>query len=35
MTTYQEISAQFYSNRLLFGDSGDPDQLAGLVADGE
>ena len=28
MTTYQEISAQFYSNRLLFGDPAD----AGVVA---
>src|SRR5436309_7990580 len=28
MTTYQEISAQFYSNRLLFGDPAD----AGIVA---
>src|SRR5271154_3372206 len=28
MTTYQEISSQFYSNRLLFGDPAD----AGVVA---
>ena len=32
MTTYQEISAQFYSNRLLFGDPGDPGVVAVEVA---
>src|SRR5271169_3811137 len=32
MTTYQEISAQFYSNRLLFGDAGDPGVVAVEVA---
>jgi DNA polymerase, archaea type len=32
MTTYQEISAQFYSNRLLFGDPADPGVVAVEVA---
>src|SRR5208283_3291741 len=32
MTTYQEISAQFYSNRLLFGDAGDPGVVAVEIA---
>src|SRR5271156_2912355 len=32
MTTYQEISAQFYSNRLLFGDAGDRGVVAVEVA---
>ncbi|HSY77972.1 MAG TPA: DNA polymerase domain-containing protein [Verrucomicrobiae bacterium] len=32
MTTYQEILAQFYSNRLLFGDAGDPGVVAVEVA---
>jgi len=32
MTTYQEISAQFYCNRLLFGDSADPGVVAVEVA---
>jgi DNA polymerase I len=32
MTTYQEISAQFYSNRLLFGDPRDPGVVAVEVA---
>ena len=30
--TYQEISAQFYSNRLLFGDPTDPGVVAVEVA---
>ena len=30
--TYQEISAQFYSNRLLFGDPADPGVVAVEVA---
>ena len=32
MTTYQEISAQFYGNRLLFGDPADPGVVAVEVA---
>jgi len=32
MTTYQEISAQFYSNRLLFGDPADPGVVAVEIA---
>jgi len=32
MTTYQEISAQFYSNRLLFGDPADPGIVAVEIA---
>ncbi len=32
MTTYQEISAQFYSNRLLFGDRADPGVVAAEIA---
>src|ERR1700689_677552 len=32
MTTYQEISAQFYSNRLLFGDPADSGGVAVEVA---
>jgi DNA polymerase elongation subunit (family B) len=32
MTTYQEISAQFYSNRLLFGDPADAGVVAAEIA---
>jgi len=32
MTIYQEISAQFYSNRLLFGDPADPGVVAVEIA---
>ncbi len=32
MTTYQEISAQFYTNRLLFGDPADPGVVAVEIA---
>ncbi|HLX37852.1 MAG TPA: hypothetical protein VKR29_08620, partial [Candidatus Binataceae bacterium] len=32
MTTYQEISAQFYSNRLLFGDPSDAGVVAAEIA---
>jgi DNA polymerase elongation subunit (family B) len=32
MTTYQEISAQFYGNRLLFGDPADPGVVAVEIA---
>ncbi len=32
MNTYQEISSQFYGNRLLFGDPGDPGVVAVEIA---
>ena len=32
MTTYQEISAQFYGNRLLFGDPAEPGVVAAEIA---